>query len=60
MEFLRQGPSCCQGPSCRAAFYPDYRPGIKGRRRGLWGCHDQAKPGAPTGSRWSQGIHVDP
>ncbi len=41
----------CQGPSCRAAFYPNYRLGDKGRRRGLWGFHDQAGRGAPPGSR---------
>ncbi len=41
----------CQEPSHQAAFYPSYRRGIKGRRRGLCGFHDQAGPGAPTGSR---------
>ena len=40
----------CQGPSCRAVFYPDHRPGVKGQRRGLWGFHDRAGPGAPAGS----------
>ncbi len=41
----------CQGPPRQAAFYTNYRPGIKGQRRGLWDFHDKAGPGAPTGSR---------
>ena len=45
MEFL------CRAPSRRVAFYPDYRMGDKGRRRGVWGFQDEAGPGAPTGSR---------
>ncbi len=41
----------CRRPSYRAAFYPGYRLGDKGQRRGLWGFHDHAGPDAPTGSR---------
>lgn len=43
--------SLCQAPFRRAGFYPDHRPAVKGQRRGLWRFHDQAGPGAPTGSR---------
>ena len=40
----------CRGPSCRGAFYPDHRPGVKCRRQGFLEFHNQAGPGAPTRS----------